>query len=244
MPEIDQYMEVKLQEIIESVYTAYDQYAFDEVFRILLTYMSNDLSSFYLDFTKDTLYIEAANHPSRRSIQTVFYDHLVALVRLFNPIIPFTCEEVYRYMPYRACESIALERFDEVIHHPNAKELMNAYQSFGSLRDDVLKAIELAREQKIIGKSLAAKITFYPTPEVRAMLKGLKVDLKQVFIVSEFVVSEVPIEGEVTSSGTILVEAREGTICSRCWQVVDQVDEDGLCPRCSDIVKQIKETTV
>ncbi|MFA6890358.1 MAG: class I tRNA ligase family protein, partial [Bacilli bacterium] len=242
MPEIDQYMEVKLQEVIRSVDKAYEEYAFDEVFRILLSYFSNELSSFYLDFTKDILYIEAFNHPSRRSIQTVFYDHLYALVRLLNPIIPFTCEEVYRFMPFCHEESVYLERLPEATNFANGMDLLRRYQSFGALRDDVLKAIEVARAQKIIGKSLAAKITLYPTEAVRAMLDTLQVNLKQVFIVSEFIIAKDAPQTADYASGTILVEAREGIICSRCWQVVDVVNEDGLCPRCEDIVKKIKET--
>ncbi len=241
MPEIDQYMEAKLQDLLKKVYEAYERYAFDEVFRLLLTYMSNDLSSFYCDFTKDTLYIEAKNHPARRSIQTVFYDHLSSLVRVFNPIIPFTCDEVYHYMPVHKHESVYLESLPEVESFPGAEELLVRYASFGRLRDDILKAIETAREQKIIGKSLSSKITFYPTAETKAMLDLLKVDLKQVFIVSEFVVATAPIEGETYDSGVVKVEARNGIVCSRCWQVVDLVNEDGLCPRCEDIVKQIKE---
>jgi isoleucyl-tRNA synthetase len=114
---------------LKKVYEAYERYAFDEVFRLLLTYMSNDLSSFYCDFTKDTLYIEAKNHPARRSIQTVFYDHLSSLVRVFNPIIPFTCDEVYHYMPVHKHESVYLESLPEVESFPGAEELLVRYAS-------------------------------------------------------------------------------------------------------------------
>jgi isoleucyl-tRNA synthetase len=95
MPEIDQVMMNLLNNLIDKVVKAYENYQFDEVYRSILTYMTNELSAFLLDFTKDVLYIETVDNPERRSIQTVFYENLSALVRLLTPIIPHTTEEVY-----------------------------------------------------------------------------------------------------------------------------------------------------
>ena len=241
MPEIDRYMIVKLQSVIAQVYKAYDDYAFDIAFRLLLTYMANDLSAFYLDFTKDILYIEAKNNRLRRSIQTVFYENLITLVCLFTPLIPFTCEEVYSFIPSKEKESVYLERMPEVIEYQDASLLLKIYEEFQDLRDDVLKAIEVARNNKVIGKSLLAKVSLKPTLKIKNLLAQMTIDLKQVFITSEFVVTDEDIIGDSYPSGVIKVEARAGIVCERCWQVVDYVNEDGICLRCEEIINQTKE---
>ena len=106
MPEIDQVMMNLLNNLIDKVVKAYENYQFDEVYRSILTYMTNELSAFYLDFTKDVLYIETVDNPERRSIQTVFYENLSSLVSLLTPIIPHTTEEVYSHIPYEKEESV------------------------------------------------------------------------------------------------------------------------------------------
>ena len=237
MPEIDQYMMNQLNECIDKVMHAYEEYAFDEVYRTIVTYVTNDLSAFYFDFTKDILYIERAGSLARRSIQTVFNANLNALARLLTPIIPFTTEEVYLHMKDRKAESIYLLSMPEVTKYPNSNELLTKYKEFMDLRDDVLKALEEARNDKVIGKSLSAKVTLKPTPATVKLLNSIKADLKTIFIVSEFEVTDEDISGVEYQSGTILVTAREGVICSRCWQVVDELNEDELCERCDVIVK-------
>lgn len=239
MPEIDQCMVNVLNALVEKVLNAYQMYKFDEVYRLILTYITNDLSSFYLDFTKDVLYIEAQNNLERRSIQTVFYDNLSALVRLLTPIIPFTTEEVYSYMNAVKEESIYLTSMPTVSKFANTNELLTRYTDFKEFRDDILKAIEVARNNKVIGKSLSAKVTIKPTEKVNKLITSFNVDLKKIFIVSEFVVTNDDIEGQHLDSGVIQVVARDGIVCSRCWQVVDKVNEDGLCPRCEKIVKDM-----
>ena len=241
MPEMDQCMVNLLNSVIEKTLNAYQNYKFDEVYRLILTYITNDLSAFYLDFTKDILYIEAENNLQRRSIQTVFYDNLSALVRLLTPIIPFTTEEVYSYMSGIKEESVYLTSMPTVSKYANTNELLNKYSEFQEFRDDILKAIEVARNAKIIGKSLSAKVTIKPTEKVSKLLASMNVDFKQVFIVSEFVVTNEELVGEQYPSGIIQVTAREGHVCNRCWQVVDDVDADGLCPRCEKIVKDLEE---
>ncbi len=241
MPEIDQYMINLLNQIIEKTLTSYQNYRFDEVFRNILTYMTNDLSAFYLDFTKDVLYIESKNNLARRSIQTVLYDNLSALVKLLTPIIPFTTEEVYSYMNDKKEESVYLTQMPTVSKFANTNELLAKYDEFFEFRDDILKAIEVARNSKIIGKSLSAKVEYKPNEKVSKLISSLNVDLKQLFIVSEFVVTNLDIDGDQYDTGVIKVTARDGIICNRCWQVVDNVDEDGLCPRCEDIVENWEE---
>lgn len=243
MSEVDQYMECSLNRFLENAYKAYDNYRFDEVYRLTLNYLSNDLSAFYLDFTKDILYIESQNDISRRSIQTVFYDNLDALVRLLTPFIPYTTEEVYSFMVNvkNKQESVYLLDMIEPKHFSNENELIEKYTKLMLFRSDVLKAIEEARNQKIIGKSLSAKLVINPSLETKELLNSLKADLKTVFIVSELVITDEEIEGIKFDSGIIQVTARNGIICKRCWQVVDEVNEDGICDRCENVVKKLEE---
>ncbi|HHU56426.1 MAG TPA: isoleucine--tRNA ligase [Acholeplasmataceae bacterium] len=241
MPEVDQYMINLLNQLIEKTLNAYQNYAFDEVYRLIVTYITKDLSAFYFDFTKDVLYIEASDNHERRSIQTVFYDNLSALVRLLTPIIPFTTEEVYSHMNVKErLESVYLTSMPTVRRYANTNELLTKYSEFMEFRNDVLKAIEEARNEKIIGKSLAAKVVINPTQKIAKLLSSLKVELKKVFIVSEFVVTNEKIDGKEFESGIIAVSAREGVVCDRCWQVVDDVNDKGLCPRCDRIVEDLE----
>lgn len=239
--EVDQYMECSLNQFLENAYKAFDNYEFAEVYRLTLNYMSNTLSAFYIDFTKDVLYIEAKDDIARRSIQTVFYDNLNAIVRLLTPIIPYTTEEVYSFMENveNKQESVYLLDMVEVKHFDNEKELVEKYQKFMNFRTNVLKAIEEARNNKIIGKSLSAKLVIKPTPETKALLESIKSDLKTIFIVSELQITDENIEGLEFETGIINVSAKEGTICKRCWQVVDEVNEDGICDRCAKVVANL-----
>lgn len=241
--EVDQYMECSLNQFLESAYKAYDNFDFAEVYRLTLNYISNTLSAFYLDFTKDILYIEYKNDTSRRSIQTVFFDNLNALVRLLTPLIPYTTEEVYSFMENikDKQESVYLLNMLEVKHYDNEQELLIKYQKFMSFRANVLKAIEEARNNKIIGKSLNAKLTIHPTEETKELLSSIKSDLKTIFIVSELVITDEVINGLEFDTGTINVSAKEGIICKRCWQVVNEVNGDGVCERCAKVLEKIEE---
>lgn len=240
MAEIDQYMMCKLNEVVKNVHNAYNNYEFSEVFRTILNFMTNELSSFYLDFTKDILYIDDAEANSRRSIQTVLYETLKALTTLFTPIIPHTAEEVYKYMPGIKEESIYLVDMYQPTLFKGSDEILSKYEDLMKVRDDVLKALEEARSEKVIGKSLNANVMIYPTDKVAKLLTTVKVDLKQIFIVYKFTIAPNDFEGKVYSSGKIKIEPANGYTCSRCWQIVPSINPDELCPRCAEVVNNLK----
>lgn len=240
MPEIDQFMICKLNEVVKDIHNAYNSYDFAEVFRTVLNFMTNELSSFYLDFTKDILYIEEANSLARRSIQTVFYETLKALTTTLTPIIPHTTEEVYKYMPGEKLESIYLVDMYQPVIHNGHNELIAKYEELMNVRNDVLKALELARNEKVIGKSLNATVTFSPTDKVAKLLTTIKADLKQIFIVSNFNIATSEIDATEYPTGKIKIEAATGLTCSRCWQIVPTLNPDELCPRCQDVVSKLK----
>ena len=240
MTEIDQYMMCKLNEVVKNVHNAYNNYEFSEVFRTILNFMTNELSSFYLDFTKDILYIDDAQANSRRSIQTVLYETLKALTTLITPIIPHTAEEVYNYMPGTKEESIYLVDMYQPTLFKGSDELLSKYEDLMKVRDDILKALEEARSEKVIGKSLNANVIIYPTDKVAKLLTTVKVDFKQIFIVYKFTIAPNDFEGKVYSSGKIKIEPASGYTCSRCWQIVPSINPDELCPRCAEVVNKLK----
>ena len=241
MPEVDRYMLVALNEVVKKAHEAYNSYEFDEVYRNVFKFLANDLSAFYLDFTKDILYIEEKDSLARRSIQTVFYQTIMSLGTVLTPILPHTMDEVYSYLPGAKLESIYLEDMVKPVYYEDATMLLEKYEKFMSIRNDVLKALEEARNNKVIGKSLNAKLIICPTPDALKVINSINANLKQLFIVSKLEIVNELDEGLDTDSGKILVKACEGVTCARCWQVVDSVDEDGLCPRCRQIVDKLRK---
>ncbi|WP_195513961.1 isoleucine--tRNA ligase [Turicibacter sanguinis] len=237
--EVDQFMMIRLNELTKELKSAYEEYRFDDVFKTVNNYISNDLSAFYLDFTKDILYIEKADSQARRSIQTVLYHHVYDMCRLLAPVIPHTADEVYSYIPGHTEISVYLTDMPVVKEYANAAEVTTKWSQFLSLRHDVLKALEEARNQKVIGKSLTASLHLYPNAETKALLNSLQADLKQIFIVSECVLEEgeAPEDALQFDGLVVVVKAAEGHTCDRCWLVVPAANEQGICPRCAEVIE-------
>lgn len=244
--EVDRYMLVKLNDLITKVKEAYETYDFAAVYHAIHNFCTIDLSSFYLDFAKDILYIEGANHEDRRAIQTVLYDVLVALTKLVTPILPHTADEVWPYIPGVTEESVQLTDMPEAVQLDGAEALKTKWDAFMTLRDDVLKALEVARNEKVIGKSLNASITLYPTAEMKAMLESINEDLKQLFIVSEYklggMMEEAPVDAPKYEHTAVVVAQATGETCERCWVVSETIGKDAehetLCERCAAVVKE------
>ncbi|WP_341357855.1 isoleucine--tRNA ligase [Rossellomorea sp. y25] len=244
--EVDQFMLVKLNDLVKNVRNSYDKYEFASIYHAVNNFCTLDLSSFYLDFAKDVLYIESENHEERRAIQTVLYESLIALTKLMSPILSHTADEVWAHIPGVEGESVQLTDMPEVQEVRNADELKKKWNAFLELRDDVLKALEEARNQKMIGKSLTAKVTLYVNDETKALLGSIKEDLKQLFIVSAFeiggAVNEAPEHALSLGEINIVVEKAQGETCDRCWIVTPTVGKDKdhptLCTRCASVVKE------
>ncbi|MEH7387089.1 isoleucine--tRNA ligase [Bacillus sp. JJ1521] len=244
--EVDRYILVKLNKLIDKVKTSYENYEFAGVYHSVHNFCTIELSSFYLDFAKDILYIEAANQHDRRSIQTVLYEALLSLTKLVTPILPHTADEVWSHIDFVKEESVQLVDMPNSVEIPNADQLEAKWDSFMELRDDVLKALETARNEKVIGKSLAAKITLYPNSETKALLDSVEENLKQLFIVSGFEIGgsyeDASENAQVFEQVKIVVGVAEGETCDRCWVVTPTVGEDKdhptLCLRCASVVKE------
>ena len=233
---LDQYIIVLLNDVIEKVRNAYDSYNFIEVSTTMINFMTNTMSAFYMDYAKDILYIEKLDSLRRRQVQTVFYEVTDALARLWAPILSFTAEEIYS-MFRPEVESVFLTQFPEVVKHENADALRKKWGSYMKVRDDILKALEEARNSGLIGKALEAKIYLKLKDEYKDAVEGLSDhDLAQLVIVSQFELTEE--ENTEYDTGWIKVEKFDGCTCPRCWNVVSHVDEDGLCDRCHYILNK------
>jgi isoleucyl-tRNA synthetase len=244
--EVDQYMLVKLNKLIKYVHEAYENYEFAGIYHAINNFCTLDLSSFYLDFVKDVLYIEAKDNPERRAIQTVLYESLMALTKLVSPILPHTADEVWTYIPSVSEESVQLTDMPQSKELENAKELEEKWNAFLKLRDDVLKALEVARNEKVIGKSLTAKVTIYASEKTQALLASIKEDLKQLFIISDFEVAgsyeSAPENALKFETSAIVITKADGETCERCWIVTPNVGAvqqyPTLCSRCADVVEE------
>ncbi|MBX8937919.1 isoleucine--tRNA ligase [Enterococcus gilvus] len=243
---VDKYMLVRLNEVIKTIREeGYEKYDFTQIYKTVVNFLTVDLSSFYLDFAKDVVYIQAEDSYERRCMQTVFYQAAVALTKLLTPIIPHTTEEIWTYLKEEE-EYVQLAELPSYEEYPNQGELLDTWKAFMDFRDKVLKALEEARNEKVIGKSLEAKVTIYPNEQVAVLLTALDADLAQLLIVSpdSFNISKdaAPENALAFDDVAILVEKAEGEVCDRCRQVRTTVGEDEklptLCASCAHIVEE------
>jgi isoleucyl-tRNA synthetase len=232
--DVDKYIMVKTNNLIKEVIGAYEVFRFDQVYRKVSNF-ATFVSSFYLDAAKDVLYIEKADSLARRQIQTVIYRVLDTLIKLLTPILPHTTAESYSYLPDRSVLDAYLLEMPKIEEYDTNIEAV--FKEFMGLREDVLKALENARNEKIIGKSLNAHVILYPKGKVADLLEKIDVNLAQIFIVSKLDIDK---DGFGKYKGTdVSIDVLEapGHICDRCWQVVPEVNTEGICPRCQSVLE-------
>ena len=235
LEELDKYMVLKFEKVVAKVLDYYENYQFNSITTELINFFNVELSSFYLDYGKDILYIEGEDSHKRQSMLTVLYTVLSKSVRLFAPILSFTAEEVYDNMPYEDAESVHLTDFP-VKNLVDDAALEAKWDKLLEVRDDVNKALEESRNEKVIGKSLEAAVEVYSNDAEVVELLNSVANLNQFFIVSKVEVKEN--DGVVYDLATVKVTKAEGPRCERCWNIVDEVNEEGLCPRCASILNK------
>ena len=243
---VDQYVYVKLQDLIKEVHQAYEGYEFAGVYHAVNNFCTGVLSSFYLDIAKDVVYIESENNLHRRSMQTVMYEALLSLVKLLTPILPHTADEMWSHLEHVEEESAQLTDMPEAQDFGvQAEKLRKRFDTLMLIRNDVLKALEVARSDKGIGKSLEAKITVYVPEELNDVFKLDDIDYGQFFIVSKFEegkLSAMPESALKLETVGVLVEQADGEKCDRCWTISETVGQDEthpeICVRCADVVKK------
>ncbi|WP_139693950.1 isoleucine--tRNA ligase [Sporolactobacillus terrae] len=244
MPELEQYMLVKLNHFIDTCLNNYNDYQFLNVYKALQNYCSLDLSAFYMDIAKDALYVQPKDSLVRRSAQTVLYKTVVAMTKLLSPIIPHTAEEIWQHIPdaLNASKYVQLTDMPEKEPIVDAEALEKKWTALLAVRDDVFKSLEKARDAKQIGKSLEASVTLYAKPET-AFLKNIE-DLDKLLIVSQVLVKDcegAPESADQYDRLAVLVSVAEGQKCERCWAVLPSVGEDPehptLCAHCAETVQ-------
>ena len=226
MPYYDKYMMNELNKFTKNVLEEYNNYNFQNVYKLVNNFVSFTLSNFYLDFTKDILYIEKADSLVRRSVQTVLYNILNNEVKLLAPIFPYTSEEVYSLLPHTE-ESVHLTDMPEVVTYSDSTEVEELFNLFFELKDKVNKKLEEARNDKLIGSALEAVVKINLDEKYNEVKEKLGSYLHQLFIVSKV---------EYTTDGEeVVVEKSTGEKCNRCWNYVDHLNGD-ICDRCHNII--------
>ena len=237
--EIDRWALEACNKLTATMRDAYEHYDFSRAYHALYNFCVIDMSNFYMDVIKDRLY--CADDHARRCAQTALYRILVDFTKLLAPILCFTSQEIWSYIPkldgmkdYVVCEQMpeAKAAADEAFE---AK-----WDRIMAIRDDVKKVLEQARADKVIGSALEAGLTLYCSKEVYDFLNAIPMDeLADLFIVShvDLVEGEGGVKGLVEGLGVSAAHAA-GNKCLRCWKYETTVGEDGLCPRCAKVLKQ------
>ena len=240
--EVDRYLLNRLREYTASTIEHYDNFDYLNIYQEVQNFINVELSNFYLDYGKDILYIEEKNAHKRRSMQTVLYQILVDMTKLLAPILVHTAEEVWTHTPHVKEESVHLADMPKVVEVDQA--LLDKWNQFMALRDDVNRALEVARNNKVIGKSLEAKVVIGNNDNFKAaeFLQQFE-DLQQLFIVSQVEVSDSVDNEEAYQHGDIRIDHAVGEKCERCWNYTEELGSVGelehLCPRCQEVVKTL-----
>ncbi len=235
MVELDRWAVTKLNGLIEKCFAAYDNFEFHVVSHAINDFCVVELSSFYLDIIKDRLYCEEKDGLLRRSAQTALWMILDTMTKLFAPILAFTCDEIWLAMPHREGDdprNVLLNEMNKPFaEYALEEDAMSAWSGLIDVRNAVNVALEQARNEKKIGKSLEAKVTIPSNRIAGSQLIGMD-ELADLLIVSQ-----VEVSSDVTD---IQVEPAAGAKCERCWKVLPTVGADSkhptLCPRCARVV--------
>ncbi len=247
LEEMDRWALMRLTQLMEKVRDAYENYTFHEALHKIHNFCVVDMSNFYLDVLKDRLYVEKADSATRRAAQTTIYRILNTLTRMLAPILAFTAEEIWSFLPHvdgedeRAVILNDLPRVEDMMAIDEA--FMARWDRIHAVREDVQKALEIARTSKLIGKSLDARVTLHAKDELLAFLEDVKVLLPETLIVSQVSVdgeTEGAFAGELEGL-TVTVAHADGEKCCRCWSYADSVGKDAdhpdLCARCAALMK-------
>lgn len=241
--QIDIFILAKLEKVKNSFIEEFEEYNFIGAMSEILKFMSDDLSSFYLDITKDILYCNEEKSLRRLQVLSVLDEVSKTLMLLLNPILPFTMDEVHEFYPFKEKANLMYYSFPTITH--NYKEsILEDYKDLISLRDDVLKALEEARSKEIIGSSQQASVTLNIfNNNVEKIFNELgAIEQERLFIVSKVNFNEELNEnkGEVAY---VSIKHNNGIKCNRCWNYFDnddisEIEGVNLCPRCATILKK------
>lgn len=258
LSELDRLTLHRLTRLTERVLTAYETFEFHTIYHSVNNFCSVDLSSFYLDIIKDRLYTFRATSSERRAAQTTIYHLLDYLTRLMAPILPFTMDEVWGYMPHKIqtskfkVQSVHLAGFPEIKGEWLDEGMEKRWGVLLKVRDEVAKALEAARREKIIGHPLDARVAILSPDGFKGLLMGYKDTLREILIVSQLTVdgdgtgelssyqTMRPFESQEIPGLQVYVTPAKGKKCERCWSyredVGNYVEHPTICGRCMSVV--------
>lgn len=239
---LDSWIIQRCKDLQEEILHSYSEYSFHQIYQKIHHFCAIDLGSFYLDIIKDRQYTTPVDSKARRSCQTAMYHIIQALTRWLAPIISFTADEIWQYIPGKNGDSVFLETWYE--NWPELQEVDKEFwQELQLVRDEVNKALENARKQGVIGSALAAEVTIYANSKLKNLLERLGDEARFVFITSKVIVADYADRvAEAVSNQelqiAVKVIASDAEKCARCWHRLDSVGENiehpELCGRCVD----------
>jgi isoleucyl-tRNA synthetase len=228
LPKVDAYVLSKVYEVATEAVKSYERYDYKSVIASVSNLITNELSAYYLDFTKDILYCDGKTSKSRLAAQSVLFESVHVLTRILAPVLVHTSEEIWDHFKADSV-SVHLHDFSMKTFKVDQPETWVELLQF---RSEVFKQLELSRADKVIGKSLEAKVEITVNEALKAKLNHSVPNLAQWLIVSE-------VDLKVGDQTSILVTSASGMSCPRCWNVTHVHAEDGLCPRCQAAVKAL-----
>ncbi len=234
MEEVDRYILARYADVASRAVGAYEAYDYGLIFQAVNAFATVDLSAFYADVSKDRLYTFAPTSRERRSGQTAMFIMADGLTRLLAPILSFTADELWRYLPDRETVSVHMAEFPSRVDldRLHNRTLLDRWTRLTALRERVLAQIEPLRKDKRIGSSLQAKVVIHADSSEIAFLRSCSALLPMLFIVSEVDL----LESAAGSESAIAIERAAGVKCERCWRYVPSVSDEpasaGLCTRC------------
>lgn len=253
MEELDRWALLRMEQVKETVLKAYDDYEFHVMYHAVHNFCTVDLSAIYLDILKDRLYTEKADSKLRRSAQTAMYEILTTLVRLVAPVLCFTSEEVWQALPNKEERewSVHMSDMPKVNEAYLDKALDEKWKKRLAVRSVAMKALEEARQAKVIGHPLDAEVTVYADGEAYDIVKAMEKELADFLLVSQtHIVSGTATAPENAASneeGTVKASVAVCTLakCERCWKRSADVDADpkhpGVCARCAHVLTEMGE---
>ena len=254
LDELDRWMLERTAELVKKCREWYAGYDFHRVYHAIHDYCVVDLSAFYYDVLKDRLYTKAAKSKSRRSAQTAVWKITSALIRLATPVLVFTSEEIWKYVPKAQSEpeSIHMSVFPDEpgLRTGITADTVAAWDLLSKVRSEVLKALEVARNEKKINSGLEARVSLNAELELRAKLKHYLPVLPSLFIVSQvdfFSAGAGSYRSDAVPGLEVIVQRADGTKCDRCWNYSTQVGENKryptVCERCTEALAEIEGTS-
>ncbi len=243
---IDKWALAKLNNLMDKVKNGYESFEFYEVYHAVQKFCIVDMSNFYLDVLKDRLYVEKSNGVERRTAQTTIYIILNALVKMIAPILSYTSEEIWKYMPHfesEKTESIFLNDMSENVNLEITEKFIDKWDKIHKIRNEIKKILEIQRKNKIIGSSLEAEIAIYCDGELFEFIKRNKEDLQNVLIVSGIEIfenGEGNYKAEEIENLSVNISHSKYKKCERCWTYSSTVGQDSLnpliCKRCIEVL--------